>query len=331
MRLVTFKKRASGNRIGLIHGDKIADLRATFEKSLSEEKEIAVERAKNNARKQIPDSMIDLIRREDDGVRCLKQAAEFLSKTNEKGVSLDCSPSGDKIIYDIEEIEIVKPLEVFRALNVGANYNAYLAMMKIVTPLEGTVETFWKLPQTVIGPGEGIMWPVSSEQVSCEMELGLIIGKKIKRVSKDDALDCVFGYTVVNDVTAIDLIKRGLGVGREGLPGFFYLCLAKSFDTFESIGPCITLKDEIPDPQKLNAEYRVNGELKVKGSTSDMRLNVAEIIAYISQDITLYPGDLIATGAMATEEYAPQVNVQVGDTIEMEIDKIGILRNRVAK
>ena len=331
MRVVTFKKDESDNRIGLIHGDKIADLRATFEKSLSGEKAITVDRAKNIARRHIPDSMIDLIRREDDGVRSIKQVTEFLNRSDEKGLSLEPSPSGDKIIYDKDEVQILKPLQVFRALNVGANYNAYLAMMKFVEPLEGTVETFWKLPQIVIGPEEEILWPVSSEQVSCEMELGVIIGKKIKRVSKDDALDCVFGYTVVNDVTAIDLIKRGLGVGREGLPGFFYVCLAKSFDTFEPIGPCITLKDEIPDPQNLTAEYRINGELKVKGNTSDMRLKVAEIIAYISQDITLYPGDLIATGAMATEEYAPQVNVQIGDIIEMEIDKIGILRNRIAR
>ena len=331
MRVVTFKKDESDNRIGLIHGDKIADLRATFEKSLSREKAITVDRAKNIARRQIPDSMIDLIRREDDGVRCIKQVTEFLNRSDEKRLSLERSPGGDKIIYDNDEVQILKPLQVFRALNVGANYNAYLAMMKFVEPFEGTVETFWKLPQIVIGPEEEILWPVSSEQVSCEMELGVIIGKKIKRVSKDDALDCVFGYTVVNDVTAIDLIKRGLGVGREGLPGFFYVCLAKSFDTFETIGPCITLKDEIPDPQNLTAEYRINGELKVRGNTSDMRLKVAEIIAYISQDITLYPGDLIATGAMATEEYAPQVNVQIGDIIEMEIDKIGILRNRIAR
>lgn len=331
MRVVTFKKQASSSRIGLIHGDKIADLRAAFEKLLVQEKGIPVESAIDNANKQIPDSMIDLIRREDDGVMCIKQAAEFLNKADEKGLSLDCSPSGDKIINEKDEVQILKPLQVFRALNVGANYNAYLAMMKFVAPFKGTVETFWKLPQTVIGPEEDILWPVSSEQVSCEMELGVIIGKKIKRISKDNALDCVFGYTVVNDVTGIDLIKRGLGEGREGLPGFFYLCLAKSFDTFEPIGPCITLKDEIPDPQNLNAEYRINDELKVKGSTSDMRLKVAEIIEFVSQDITLYPGDLISTGAMATEEYAPQVNVQIGDKIEMEIERIGILRNCVVK
>ncbi len=331
MRVVTFRKDKSGNRIGLIHGDKIADLRATFEKLLVQEKGIPAESAIVNANKQIPDSMIDLIRREDDGVMCIKQACGFLNRSEENGLSFESSPSGDRIIYDKDEVQILKPLQVFRALNVGANYNAYLAMMKFVEPFKGTVETFWKLPQTVIGPEEDILWPVSSEQVSCEMELGVIIGKKIKRVSKNNALDCVFGYTVVNDVTAIDLIKRGLGEGREGLPGFFYLCLAKSFDTFEPIGPCITLKDEIPDPQNLNAEYRINDELKVKGSTSDMRLKVAEIIEFISQDITLYPGDLISTGAMATEEYAPQVNVHIGDKIEMEIDKIGILKNCIAK
>ena len=331
MRVVTFEKQASTNRIGLMRGDKIADLRAAFEKLLFEEKGMPAERAKDNAVKQIPDSMLGLISREDDGVMCINQAAEFLDKANEKGLSLDCSPSGDRIIYDTGEAKILKPLQVFRALNIGANYNAYLSMMKIVEPFEGTVETFWKLPQATIGPREDIVWPVSSKQISCEMELGVIIGKKGKRIPKDNAFDYLFGCTIVNDVTAIDLIKRGLGGGREGLPGFYYLALAKSFDTFEPIGPCITLKDEIPDPQNLNGELRVNGKLKVKGNTSYMRLKVAEIIEYISQDITLYPGDLIATGAMATEKYAPQVNVQVGDVIEMEMDKIGILSNCISK
>ena len=328
MRVVTFERGGSGSRIGLIHGDKIADLRAAFEKSFSEGTGIQAGRAKNSASQDIPDSMIDLIRRGDDGISCIRQAYEFIERSD--GKALASSHGGEKIIYDRDEVRIIKPLEVFRALNVGANYNAYLAMMKIIEPYPGTVETFWVLPQTVIGPEEEIEWPVSSQQVCCEMELGVIIGKKTKRVSKSRALDCVFGYTVVNDVTAIDLIKRGIGGGREGLPGFFYLCLAKSFDTFQPIGPCITLKDEIPDPQNLQAEYRVNGEMKVKGDTSDMRLKVAEIIEFVSQDITLYPGDLITTGAMATEEFAPQVNVRVGDKIEMEIEKIGVLRNRVA-
>jgi 2-keto-4-pentenoate hydratase/2-oxohepta-3-ene-1,7-dioic acid hydratase in catechol pathway len=273
--------------------------------------------------------MLDLIRRGQDGIACVRRVAGFLDRIDDGELAVRRSPGGDRIAYAREQVSLRKPLQVFRALNIGANYNAYLAMMSIVEPYEGTAETFWKLPQAVIGPEEGIVWPISSEQITCEMELGVIIGKKGKRIPKEDALDYVFGYTVVNDVTAIDLIKRGLGEGREGLPGFYYLALAKSLDTFESIGPCVTLREEIPDPQNLDGALKVNGVLKVRGCTSDMRLGVAELIEYLSQDITLYPGDLIATGAMATEAYSPQVRVQIGDQVEMQIAKIGVLRNPI--
>ena len=329
MRLVTFSEQAGVTQVGLIHGTEVADLRAAFESILCEEERLPFHKARDAARKAIPCSMIDLIRRGQDGVACVRRVAKFLDRIDDVELANGRSPSGDRIAYAREKVSLLKPLQVFRALNIGANYNSYLAMMKIIEPYEGTAETFWKLPQATIGPEEGIVWPVCSEQITCEMELGVIIGKKGKRIAEEDALDYVFGYTVVNDVTAIDLIKRGLGEGREGLPGFYYLALAKSLDTFESIGPCITLKEEIPDPQDLDAELKVNGALRVRGNTSDMRLGVAELIEYLSQDITLYPGDLIATGAMATEAYAPQVRVQIGDQVEMEIANIGVLRNHI--
>jgi 2-keto-4-pentenoate hydratase/2-oxohepta-3-ene-1,7-dioic acid hydratase in catechol pathway len=329
MRLVTYSEQAGVTKVGLIHGPEVVDLRAAFESILCEEERLPVHKARDAARRAIPCSMMDLIRCGQDGVACVRRVAGLLDRMNDVELGNTRSPSGDRIAYGKDKVSLLKPLQVFRALNIGANYNAYLAMMRIVEPFQGTAETFWKLPQAVIGPEEGIVWPVSSEQITCEMELGVIIGTKGKRIPKEDALDYVFGYTVVNDVTAIDLITRGLGEGREGLPGFYYLALAKSLDTFESIGPCITLKEEIPDPQNLDGELKVNGVLRVRGSTSDMRLGVAELIEYLSQDITLYPGDLIATGAMATEEYSPQVRVQIGDQVEMEIAKIGVLRNHI--
>jgi 2-keto-4-pentenoate hydratase/2-oxohepta-3-ene-1,7-dioic acid hydratase in catechol pathway len=329
MRLVTFSEQAGVTKVGLIHGTEVVDLCAAFESILCEEERLPVHKARDAARKAIPCSMIDLIRHGQDGVACVRRVAGLLDRISDAELANRRSPSGDRIAYSKGQVSLCKPLEVFRALNIGANYNAYLAMMRIVEPFAGTAETFWKLPQALIGPEEGIVWPVSSEQITCEMELGVIIGKKGKRIRKEDALDYIFGYTVVNDVTAIDLITRGLGEGREGLPGFYYLALAKSMDTFESIGPCVTLKEEIPDPQNLDGELKVNGVFRVKGNTSDMRLGVAELVEYLSQDITLYPGDLIATGAMATEAYAPQVRVQIGDQVEMEIAKIGVLRNYV--
>jgi 2-keto-4-pentenoate hydratase/2-oxohepta-3-ene-1,7-dioic acid hydratase in catechol pathway len=273
--------------------------------------------------------MLDLIRRGSDGVTCIRRAAGFAERLDQAGLVERRSPSGGRIAYLRGQVRLLKPLEAFRALNIGANYDAYLAMMRIVAPYEGTAEAFWKLPQALVGPEDGILWPVSSGQITVEMELGVVVGKEGKRIPREAALDYVFGYTVVNDVTAIDLLKRGLGEGREGLPGFYYLSMAKSMDTFEAIGPCIALKDEIPDPQDLAGELRVNGALRVRGHTRDMRLGVAELIAYLSQDITLYPGDLIATGAMATAEYAPQVSVRVGDTVEMAFTRIGVLRNQI--
>ena len=329
MRLVTFSEQAGISKVGLVHGSGIVDLCAATESILFEKERRPAHEARDAARKAIPHSMLDLIKRGPDGVASVRRVAGFLDRIEDSELANSRSPSGDRIVYDQEKVTLLQPLQVFRALNIGANYNAYLAMMNIVEPYEGTAETFWKLPQTLVGPEEGIVWPISSKQITCEMELGVIIGKKGKRIPKEDALDSVFGYTVVNDVTAIDLFKRGLGEGREGLPGFYYLALAKSMDTFEPIGPCITLREDIPDPQNLNGELRVNGVLQVKGNTSDMRLGVAELIEYISQDITLYPGDLIATGAMATDEYAPQVSVQIGDTVEMEIAQIGVLRNHI--
>jgi acylpyruvate hydrolase len=329
MRLVNYSEQAGVSKVGLLYGASVIDLRAAFESTLYGEERLPVHKAKDAAVKAVPCAMIDLIRRGQDGVACVRRVAGHLGRISDGELVKGRSPSGDRIAYAKGKVSLLKPLQVFRALNIGANYNAYLAMMSIVEPYEGTAETFWKLPQALIGPEEGIVWPVSSEQITCEMELGVIIGKQGKRISKEDALEYVFGYTVVNDVTAIDLLKRGLGKGREGLPGFYYLALAKSMDTFESIGPCVALKDEIPDPQNLDAELRVNGVLKVRGNTSDMRLSVAELIEYLSQDITLYPGDLIATGAMATEAYAPQVKVQVGDRVEMQIAKIGVLRNHI--
>ena len=329
MRLVTFSEQAGAGKVGLLRGSVVADLAAALETILVEEEQFPVHKARDAAREVIPGAMIDLIRRGQDGITCVRRVAAFLDRIDDLELADRRSPGGDRIAYAKEQVVLLKPLEVFRALNIGANYDAYLAMMDIVEPYEGTAEAFWKLPQALVGPEEGIQWPLSSNQVTCEMELGVIMGRQGKRIRAEEALEYVYGYTVVNDVTAIDLLKRGLGEGREGLPGFYYLSIAKSMDTFESIGPCITLKDEIPDPQNLEGAFRVNGVTRVRGNTSDMRLGVAEMIAYLSQDITLYPGDLIATGAMATQAYAPQVEVQIGDTVEMEFERIGELRNRI--
>jgi 2,4-didehydro-3-deoxy-L-rhamnonate hydrolase len=181
---------------------------------------------------------------------------------------------------------------------------------------------FAKWPNTLIGDGEPIVLPEESTQVDYEAELGVVIGTTAKHVSERDALEIVAGYICVNDVSARDL-QFGDGQWTRG----------KSPDTFCPVGPRLVPRDEIEDPQALAIRCIVNGETLQDSSTSQMIFSVAEIIAYVSQIITLEPGDLIATGTPAGVGVFrdPKVLLQDGDEVSVEIERVGTLTNPVEK
>ena len=181
---------------------------------------------------------------------------------------------------------------------------------------------FAKWPNTLIGHGEPIVLPQESSQVDYEAELGVVIGATAKHVSERDALDIVQGYICVNDVSARDL-QFGDGQWTRG----------KSPDTFCPVGPRLVPRDEIGDPQALAIRCIVNGETLQDSSTSQMIFSVAEIIAYVTRVITLEPGDLIATGTPAGVGVFrdPQVLLQDGDEVSVEIEGLGTLTNPVQK
>jgi 2-keto-4-pentenoate hydratase/2-oxohepta-3-ene-1,7-dioic acid hydratase in catechol pathway len=163
----------------------------------------------------------------------------------------------------------------------------------------------------VIASGDSIELPSASQQVEHEGELGVVIGRLARRLSSDDdPLSYVLGYTCVNDVTARDLQRKDVQFTR-----------GKSFDTFCPVGPWI---ESNIDPSNVAVETRLNGEVKQKGNTADMAFPVAFLIRYISEIMTLYPGDLIATGTPAGVS-----RIKPGDTVEVEVTGIGILRNEV--
>jgi 2-keto-4-pentenoate hydratase/2-oxohepta-3-ene-1,7-dioic acid hydratase in catechol pathway len=171
---------------------------------------------------------------------------------------------------------------------------------------------FLKAPSAVIASGDNIELPAASQQVEHEGELGVVIGRKAARLSENDnPLDYVFGYTCVNDVTARDLQRKDVQFTR-----------GKSFDTFCPVGPWI--ETEI-DPSSVTVQTRLNGEVKQKGNTADMAFSVPFLIRYISEIMTLYPGDLIATGTPAGVS-----RMKHGDTVEVEVSGIGTLVNRVS-
>lgn len=201
---------------------------------------------------------------------------------------------------------------------IGLNYSDHAEEQGIDPPERPLL--FAKWPNTLIGPGEPIRIPPITERVDYEAELGVVIGSRASRVSVENALDAVAGYVCVNDVSARDL-QFADGQWVRG----------KSLDTFCPVGPVLVPASEIADPQKLGIRAILNGEVMQDSTTQNMVFGVAEIVAFISQAITLEPGDLIATGTPAGVGVFrdPPVLLQPGDEITIEIDGIGALTNPV--
>jgi 2-keto-4-pentenoate hydratase/2-oxohepta-3-ene-1,7-dioic acid hydratase in catechol pathway len=193
---------------------------------------------------------------------------------------------------------------------------------------------FWKPPSTTLThPGDPVRIPaVSPDHVDWEVELGVVIGKRCKGVSEKDALGCVAGYTVCNDISDR---KFRINPGRAERPQdrFFDWLHGKWHDTFLPMGPCVVSAAAVPDPQKLPLKLRVNGQTMQDSNTAQMIFPVAAVVSILSSFVTLEPGDVIATGTPSGVGNArkPPVYLKAGDVVEAEIGGIGILRNPVEK
>jgi acylpyruvate hydrolase len=202
---------------------------------------------------------------------------------------------------------------------IGVNYADHAAEAGRALPRWPSV--FLKAASCIVGPGDPIVRPPTTEQLDYEIELAVVIGKQAKSVLREEALGYVAGYTIMNDVSA-----RDLQLGKDG-----GIILGKNFDSSAPFGPCLTLSDEIPDPSNLRLRTWINGELRQDGNTHTLIFDVPAIIAFLTQQMTLEPGDIIATGTPAGVGLGmkPQLWLQPGDTIRMEIEGIGVLENPV--
>jgi len=184
---------------------------------------------------------------------------------------------------------------------------------------------------SVIGSGEDILIPSKvSNAVDYEMELAVVIGASAREVSVDDAPNVIAGYTVFNDVSARRLLIAENREQRQG-DKFFDWLLGKWPDTFAPMGPHLVTADEVGDPQRLAMKLRVNGELRQDACTDQMIWNCYEVVAFISEYVTLEPGDVIATGTAAGVGGPKGIFLQAGDLVEAEIEGLGRLVNRVAE
>ena len=202
---------------------------------------------------------------------------------------------------------------------IGLNYRDHAAESKMAIPERPVV--FSKFSSSVIAPGEPVIVPASSSQVDYEAELAVVIGRQAKTVSADRALDYVLGYTAVNDVSARDF-QFADGQWLRG----------KSCDTFAPMGPWIVTRDEIPDPHRLAIKLVLNGKKMQDSNTDQLIFGVPALIEFLSETITLEPGDVIATGTPAGVGFArkPPVFLRPGDKMEVQIEGIGTLNNPIA-
>jgi 2-keto-4-pentenoate hydratase/2-oxohepta-3-ene-1,7-dioic acid hydratase in catechol pathway len=254
-----------------------------------------------------------------DTLSVIRRGGSALNEINALfGGSESRSGRGQAVGYSLDQIEFLPATYPSKILAIGRNYVDH-AIEGGAAPPEAPL-LFNKLPNSLSAHNAPIVLPNISQKVDYEAELAVVIGRRAKRVSESDALDYVFGYTLIDDVSARDL-QFGDGQWTRG----------KSLDTFAPLGPFITTRDEIADVQALKIEGRLNGEVMQTSNTSKMIFQVAYLVSYLSQGMTLEPGDVIATG---TPEGVgifrdPPVLLKAGDVYEVEIDGLGTLRNPV--
>ena len=218
----------------------------------------------------------------------------------------------------IASLRLLAPVRPAKIIAVGRNYREHAAEEAAALPSAPLL--FAKFPSSVVGDGATITWSAAlTAEVDYEAELAVVIGRRARDVDLDRALDYVLGYSCLNDVSARDLQVSDGQWTR-----------AKSLDTFCPMGPWLVTVDEVPDPDALRVQCRVNGEPRQDASTAELVHGVAELIFYCSRSFTLEPGDVIATGTPGGVGAFrdPPVFLADGDAVEVEIDRVGTLTNR---
>lgn len=226
------------------------------------------------------------------------------------------APTEDPIA--LADVDLLAPLRPPKVIGVGHNYRAHAEEIGIDPPEEPRL--FAKLASSIVAPGGPVVHPDWTSELDYEGELAVVIGRRARGVPADDALAAVFGYAVIDDVSARDLQRTEGNWVR-----------AKGGDTFGPLGPWITTADDVPDPQALTIRTWVNGELRQEGSTGDMIFPVAELVAFCSRHFTLEPGDVIATGTPSGVGTwrDPPTHLAPGDVVRIEIEPLGAIEHEV--
>lgn len=299
MKLLTYKTANTEPRLGFIHNNQVIDMEDFGEISNF----------------PLPNDMLDLI---DLGFEIIQEITEMVNETPENFF--------EEISYKMDEVNILAPIEKPRKniIGIGLNYTEHVAESARTLDTTGKLPTkpiiFSKPPTTVTATNTEIIKNTKlTSQLDWEVELAVVIGKKGKYVANADAMDYVFGYTVINDISARDCRREGQWI------------VSKGQDTFAPMGPILVTKDEIENPHNLNLSLKVNGVEKQNSNTKFLLFNINDLIEDLSIVFTLEPGDIIATGTPSGVGAGrnPQEWLYDGDVVEATVEGIGSIVNTV--
>lgn len=302
MKLAQFKtKNSDKQRLGALLGDVVCDVA-----------ELA--RAHHSAGAAVGDWLVNI----DNTLEVIRRGAAAIAQLDPLLVPAPASQKSAVVAHRADEIEYLPAVYPGKILAIGRNYADHALEGGGQPPKAPLI--FAKLSNALSAHNAPILLPTVSETIDWEAELAVVIGRRAKAVSEADALDHVFGYTLMNDVTARDLQRKD-GQWTRG----------KGLDTFAPLGPFITTRHEVPDVQNLKVEGLYNGQVTQSSNTSKMIFTIAYLVSYISQGITLEPGDIIASGTPEGVGFFrdPPVLLKPGDVCEVRVEKLGSLRNPV--
>jgi acylpyruvate hydrolase len=309
MRLVTYEPAAGCERLGILIGEKVVDLALAG---------VAYQGATHASIPALPSDMMSFLNQGDTAMSAASKVTDWANGLL-AGTGKVRTISGDLISYELNKVRLRAPVpRPPKILCLALNYRAHADEANVILPEKPYV--FIKpgiCP--VVGPNDKVIRPPQSQNFVFEGELAVVIGQCCRCVPRDRAYDVIAGYTAVNDMSARDL-------GKTNIPGLFDWFHAKAFDTSLPMGPCLVTKDEIEDPHNLRLVVRVNRRTVQDASTGEMAFKIPELIEFISDLITLVPGDIIATGTPGGSKGA----LKKGDRVEVEIANIGVLTSIIA-
>ena len=301
-------------RVGVHKDGKIIDVQAALAARLDEGGE---GHPWELAKALVPDDLRGLIERGEPAVAQVRSAVQYaLERSGDGG-----DPVQSRLVYGFSEVGVHAPiLNPEKIIAVGLNYMDHAKESGMEPPKNPIF--FSKYPSSIVGPGAAVVLPPSSvtSKVDYEVELAVVIGRAAKNVPEEEAMEYVFGYTIMNDVSARDLqFEDGQWVK------------GKALDTFAPLGPWVVTKDEIADPHDLRIVLALNGEVMQDSNTRNLIFKIPKLIAYFSRLFTLRPGDIISTGTPPGVGMArkPPRYLKPGDTMVAEIQGIGALENPV--